>query len=97
MEVKDVRAALAKAGFTLDNFGHMKKQVGSNLYRVKFQATSIRLEKQIKLAGLGYSPSKKEWMRIASNYFCHLTLSDKGFLKLVDQQTRRTFVLEPKA
>lgn len=31
-------------GWTLDNFGHAKKEINGNLYRYKFQANTVRKE-----------------------------------------------------
>jgi len=66
-----VFAQLIKEGWSRDSYGHLQKQRKGLIkgietitkYRVKFQDTSIRIEKQLDVLG------KNEWVRIGGGYY----------------------------
>lgn len=60
---------LAKKGWTIDNFGHAKKNIDGKVYRYKFQSRTVRLEVQVNHEAGRYSPASKSWVRIKTlNY-----------------------------
>lgn len=56
-----IRKDLAYKGYAADRFGHMKKETKRGLHRYKFQAQTIRFERQIDVCG------KNEWMKIGTH------------------------------
>lgn len=64
-KIKDtVIGRLHQWGWDRDRWGHMKKTTATGkLLRVKVQAKSFRLERQVKVGG------KNEWVRISSGFF----------------------------
>ena len=61
---------MAFNGWTIDRFGHYKKEINGNKYRMKVQATSLRYEVN---SGTG-------WVRLRSGYFKDLSISPDGKL-----------------
>ena len=57
---------LKDKGYSVDRFGHAKKEKDGKVYRYKFQATNVRYEVQIIHDATRYSPALKEWMRLKS-------------------------------
>jgi len=55
---------LSTSGWAKDHFGHYQKELPSGTkLRVKMQATSCRLEKQVKIV------DKNEWLRVDGAYY----------------------------
>jgi hypothetical protein len=66
-----VLGRLHQWGWTKDRWGHMKKTtLNGKLLRIKVQARSFRLEKQVNICG------KNEWLRISSGYFGSCRVED---------------------
>lgn len=77
----ELGAFLERAGWVKDQWGHYKKDLARRVtqggkpvivdipFRIKMQATSCRIEKQITIAGTSYSKAKNEWLRIGGAYY----------------------------
>ena len=70
----DLMVKLAEAGWTLDQWGHMKK----GKYRVKFQSISIRIEIQIEYPATAWSKSSKEWVSRLNAYLKDVEITQEG-------------------
>ena len=64
---------LKSQGWTEDRFGNLKSKSGQT--RIKFQATSLRVEKLIvyKTSAFGHTP-KPEWKNICSDYYKNIVI-----------------------
>lgn len=71
----EIRSVLLAQGWTEDRFGNLKSRSG--IARVKFQATSMRVEKKItyKETFPGYTPPP-EWKNIVSDYYKNVVIKD---------------------
>ncbi len=68
---KEAFVAFVKlCGWEEDRFGHLHRD-GQNgrKYRLKIQATSFRYEVQTVIPGGTYTTEKKEWVRVAGDYY----------------------------
>jgi len=68
-----LKEVLAANGFEEDNYGNFKKTVKDNLYRYKFNKTSLRYESQVI-----HSDGSKCWVRLRSGYYKDLTVNELG-------------------
>jgi hypothetical protein len=89
--------ALAACGWKMDRFGNMQRERYVGLkdqpirkYRVKLQATSVRVEVQITFNATEYSPARNEWSRLDGAYMKDITITD-GIVKI------GRFTFRPKA
>ena len=84
----EIRSVLLEQGWTEDRFGNLKSKSG--IVRVKFQATSMRVEKKVtyKEAFPGYTPPP-EWKNVVSDYYKNIVIKDRrvciGGYKLKEQ------------
>jgi hypothetical protein len=70
--VDSIKEMLRSRGYTEDSHGHFKKSTNSGeLYRYKFQATSLRKESQVR-----HSDGTKSWVRLSGNYYSKLSISE---------------------
>lgn len=71
----EIRSVLLSQGWTEDRFGNLKAKSGN--VRVKFQATSMRVEKKVvyKETFPGYTPPP-EWKNIVSDYYKNVVIKD---------------------
>jgi len=74
MKREELENHLTTKGWTKDRWGHFKSKTGQ--YRMKFQAKSVRLEKQITLSGSQYSGPRNEWMRLRSQFYSKISIVD---------------------
>ena len=73
---EQLKSRLVLFGWNLDRYGNLKKQAGKSLYRIKFQANSVRLEKQYTIDASPYSKESKEWVRVTSSYYKDIMVHD---------------------
>lgn len=74
---QNFEAWLLSQGWVKDRFGHYQKTTAAgHKMRVKMQATSCRVEKQVTLA------NKNEWFRVAGDYYCNIKPTDDGRMLL---------------
>lgn len=57
-------AKLEADGWTIDSFGHAKKEIDGKIYRYKFQATGMRYEVQATVEATQYSAASNMWVRL---------------------------------
>jgi len=57
-----------------DSYGHLQKTKGDDKYRLKLQATSVRLEKRLDL-------KPAEWLRIRSGYYKNLSITEEDKIR----------------
>lgn len=62
--ILDVKEFLIANGWKEDNYGNLKIQRGGELYRMKFNSTSIRKESQVT-----HSDGSKVWIRLRTAYY----------------------------
>ena len=70
----DLMVKLAEAGWTLDQWGHMRK----GKFRVKFQSISIRIEAQMTYPATIYSKATKEWVSKLNAYLKDVEVTQEG-------------------
>lgn len=88
----EIRALLLSQGWKEDRFGNLKGNSG--IVRVKFQATSMRVEKKIVHKPIefanqtSYTPPP-EWKNVVSDYYKNINIVDNrvciGGYKLKEQ------------
>ena len=66
MKRENIELWLSTHGWARDNWGHFKKDNGSNLYRCKMQATSLRVERK----------TGDTWFKITSDYYKNVRIAD---------------------
>ncbi len=73
---QEIKNVLLAQGWREDRFGHLKHQGQNYLYRVKFQAISIRLERRYT------TPNGNDWAGIAHAYCkdVHLAMPDGNLI-----------------
>lgn len=87
MKRDEMYELMKRSGWKPDAWGHLRMElkpqkidgmvdVPARSYRLKFQATSVRLEKQITHPASEYRPAQKEWIRISSSYYKDLKVQD---------------------
>ena len=75
----EIRALLLSQGWKEDRFGNLKGKSG--IVRVKFQATSMRVERKITykpiefFSGHSYTPPP-EWKNVVSDYYKNINIAD---------------------
>ena len=69
-----VQALETSSVWTADRYGNFKLQTPNNIYRIKVQANSIRLEVQVTYDATQYSPASKGWVKVSGAYFKDLEL-----------------------
>lgn len=75
----EIRALLLSQGWVEDRFGNLKGKSGN--VRVKFQATSMRVEKKIVYKPIefanqtSYTPPP-EWKNVVSDYYKSISVAD---------------------
>ena len=76
----EIRALLLSQGWVEDRFGNLKGKSGN--VRVKFQATSMRVEKKIVYKPIefanqtSYTPPP-EWKNVVSDYYKNISIVDE--------------------
>ena len=75
----EIRSLLLSQGWTEDRFGNLKGKSGT--VRIKFQATSMRVEKKvtykpIELFGGQAYQAPPEWKNIVSDYYKNIEIRD---------------------
>lgn len=79
MTEAQIKQFFLSKGWKSDRFGHMKKTTSDGrLYRIKFQATSIRWEVQCVHPNDKFTPSS--WVRLYTGFFKQLSISADGKL-----------------
>lgn len=85
------------AGWKLDKWGHLQKtlkfynkerQLVPRDYRIKLQATSLRVEVRVHYPASGYNPARNEWMRQDGDYYSKIELLDGARLRIADDVER---------
>ena len=73
MQKHEIMSTLQSQGWVLDRFGHLKSKSGAT--RIKFQATSLRVEVKVVYApsAHGYTPPP-QWCNRVSDYFKNIQL-----------------------
>lgn len=76
--IDEIKSVLIANGYKQDNFGHFKKtSKNGDVYRYKFQATSLRKESQVI-----YSDGHKGWVRLMGNYYSKLLVENNKIVGL---------------
>jgi hypothetical protein len=77
--IDQLRTAFVALGWTLDRFGHLQS-TGANgkKYRIKTQATSVRVEVQVAHAATAYSPASNEWVKVTGAYLKDISIEPTG-------------------
>lgn len=75
----EVTNILKSQGWVEDRFGNLKRN--SNNVRIKFQATSLRVEKKIvykpiELSGQASYTPPPEWKNVVSDYYKNIAIVD---------------------
>jgi len=73
MLLKQICDVLVSNGFEQDKYGNYKKEANGELYRYKFNSTSLRYETQCI-----HSDGSKTWVRIRSGYYKDLSITDSN-------------------
>lgn len=82
---------LEGAGWKLDKWGHLQKtlkfynkerQLVPRDYRIKLQASSLRVEVRVHYPASEYSPARNEWMRQGGDYYSNIELLDGARLRI---------------
>lgn len=90
MHQTDIIKFFESRGWTLDRFGHLRKDLEMRKttgeielvpWRIKLQATSLRVERQIQVSGYD-GKSKNEWLRVTSTYYKDIVTLEDGRLKV---------------
>jgi len=68
MKKEEFVAWAESKGWTLDRWGHLKKEVNGSPYRFKLSRIAVRYE----------AKSASGWVRIRSGYFSKLSISTEG-------------------
>lgn len=71
---EDIERALFAMGWMKDRFGHFRKEIANAPHRVKMQATSLRIEKQVKIV------DKNEWFNRVSDYYKNIIVDSEGLV-----------------
>lgn len=76
---------LQNSGWTLDRWGHLQKTLSvrgvHKDYRIKMQATSLRVEVKVHYPADDYSKARNEWIRVGGEYYSKIQL-DAGKLRI---------------
>ena len=82
---------LEGAGWKLDKWGHLQKtlkfynkerQLVPRDYRIKLQASSLRVEVRVHYPASEYNPARNEWMRQGGDYYSKIELLDGASLRI---------------
>ncbi len=66
---ENILRRIESKGWTVDRFGHAKKEINGKLYRYKFQNRNVRYERQIVIGAYHGMKGTKEWMLVKTyNY-----------------------------
>lgn len=75
MDKSKIEEIAFSLGYIADRYGHLQSPSGKT--RLKFQATSLRVEKAFRPTPTDWNPKPaKEWINIASDYYCNIKLID---------------------
>jgi hypothetical protein len=80
MKQAEVKAVLKASGWQEDKWGNFRTASGK--MRCKLQATSMRIERQVEHAASEYSPASKSWVNIVSDYYCNMSVTERGGLRI---------------
>jgi len=64
-----IKNCLREKGWVEDRYGNFIKETKGVKKRMKFNATSLRHEKQIVFEATKYTEARKEWIRLNSAYY----------------------------
>jgi hypothetical protein len=86
LTAESIKNALSLLGWKEDTYGHMQcVSMGGTKYRVKMQATSVRLEVKRDMG------TTTEWVRVESSYIKDVVINDgsvvigKAVLKIINK------------
>ena len=88
MTKNQITSLLTHWGWALDRWGHLQKELTAynrttgekklTQYRIKLQATSVRIEVQHHYPTTAYSSARNEWVRVDGAYYKAIELGQKG-------------------
>jgi hypothetical protein len=65
-------------GYTKDKYGHLQKTRDNVTHRLKLQATSARIERQLVFEHNMFRDRRTEWYRIRSGYYKNLSINPEN-------------------
>lgn len=77
MDKHEIHRVVETLGYKGDRYGNMVSPTGKT--RLKFQATSLRVEQAYRPSPSDWDPKpKKQWLNRVSDYYCNIRPSDNG-------------------
>lgn len=86
MNQHEIIDVLIEQGWQQDRYGNLQKsfdnEKGTDTYRIKFQAISVRFEVKVVHAATEYSKATSSWVKLNGAYYKDVALTEDGRVRI---------------